>query len=332
MNAVRAAGLAAALRVPRFLGALTTGADFLDANIPARPAALAGSFAAYSDDPVAFLYNPAALGRQSQPMLSATHFLSIVDTEFDQASYVEPLTVWGSEAGLGMDVQYDTTGNFQQIDAQGNALGSVANYDLLAEGAGGIAITDRLRLGAAAKIFDSLLAQYHAQGYAADLGAQYDLAPGFTLGAALMNMGSESAFISVADALPARLSLAARYVVVDEGLNLLQASAEVDRFFSQADPTAAGFGAEYWYARTLVFRLGWLDAALAGPMSIGMGVRWGSLELDYTYSSLGDLGMMNRFSLTVALGSLFEKLGWTVAPIRGVRTGSAAPEVRVAAP
>ena len=72
--------LALALLVcPGFAHAVSSGADFLRAELPARPAALGGAFVAIHTDPSAFLWNPAALAWLSEPVLGATHFSSIVD-------------------------------------------------------------------------------------------------------------------------------------------------------------------------------------------------------------------------------------------------------------
>ena len=327
-----ALALLACLWAPRPLAALASGADFLSAQIPARPAAMAGAYGAYDDDAVAFLWNPGALGKVPEPMLSATHFLSIVDTEFDQASYVQPLRVWNSNGGLGMDIQYDTTTNFDQIDAQGNNLGAVENYDLLVAGGGGLALSDALRLGVTAKLFSSRLAEYKAQGFAVDLGAQSDITGRLTLGMALLNMGTQSAYDEVADPLPTDYSLAARYLLVDSSLVRIQTAAQLDRPWSTDGPVTLGVGAEYWYARSLVFRAGYKFGVDVGPLSMGAGFKWQGLSLDYAYNTLGDLGMTNRFSMTVELGTLFKKLGWTVEPIQGLRPREEPGPLHVSAP
>lgn len=152
--------------------ALSSGADFLRAEIPARPAALAGAFGAFDDDVNAFLWNPAALGSVRQPLVGATHFSSIVDTQFNQAAFVQPLRVWNSRAGLGLSIQYSSTGDFDQIDLAGNDLGAVENYDLLLQASAGMEISRGLRLGLSAKTFNSRLAEFRSRGFAVDLGGR----------------------------------------------------------------------------------------------------------------------------------------------------------------
>jgi hypothetical protein len=278
---------------------------------------MAGAFAAYSDDPVAFLWNPAALGKVSEPMVSATHFLSIVDTEFDQASFIQPLRIGASNAGMGMNIQYDTTSNFDQIDAQGNDLGAVANYDLLVGGSAGLSLSDSVRLGVTAKVFGSRLAEYQARGFAVDLGGQSDITENTTLAATLMNLGSQSAYDQVADPLPTDFNLAARTMIINTDQESIQMGAQLDRPFSTDIPITLGVGGEYCYIHTLSFRAGWLFGAEVGPFSLGLGFKWQGFSLDYAYNTLGNLGETNRFSISVELGTLFQRLGWTVAPIQG---------------
>ena len=334
MRAPRLLGLLAAALclAPGGLLALESGADFLDAQIPARPAAMAGAFAAYSDDPVAFLWNPAALGAAAEPMVSATHFLSIVDTEFDQASFIQPLRIGDSKAGMGMNVQYDTTTNFDQIDAAGNDLGAVENYDLLVGGSAGMSLGGTMRLGFTAKVFDSRLLTYEARGFAVDLGGQSDVTDRMTLAATLMNLGTQSAYDQVADPLPTNFDLAGRYLIFDADEEMIQMGAQLDRPFSTDLPITLGVGGEYSYRRTLVFRAGWLFGTQLGPFSLGVGFKWHGFSVDYAYNSLGDLGMTNRFSVSVELGTLFQRLGWTVDPIQNGRPSGEEAPVHVTAP
>jgi hypothetical protein len=309
-------GLAALFAAPKSLAALASGADFLAAQIPARPAAMGGAFGAFDDDATAFLWNPAALGAAAEPMVSATHFVSIADTEFDQASYVQPLRIGPENAGLGLDVQYDTTSNFDQIDANGNDLGAVENYDLLVSAAGGFALGPALRLGAAAKTFDSALAGYKAQGFAVDLGVQSDVTRRLAMGLAFLDLGTQQAYDQVADPLPAACTLAARYRVLDTLEGLSDLSAQAQRPVNSDGSTVLALGGEYWYRSTLAFRAGYQIGVDTGPFSLGAGLKWQGLTFDYAFNTLGDLGMTHRFTLGMELGTLFRRLGWTVDPIR----------------
>lgn len=301
------------------LDALYSGADFLRAEIPARPAALGGAFGAFDDDVNAFLWNPAALGSVRQPLVGATHFASIVDTAFNQASFVQPLRIWDTTAGLGLSIQHSSTSGFNQIDLAGNDLGPVENYDLVLLAGGGLRLSRTLTVGLNAKAFNSRLAEFRARGFAVDLGGQSQVHPKVMLGIALLDVGSQEAYDQVADPLPTIFRLAGRFHVLSNEEAEIQSSLQLDRPWSTNGSITLAAGAEYWYRKVLAFRAGWRFGTDLGPFSLGAGFVWQGLTLDYAYNSLGDLGLSHRFSVGAELGTLFKRLGWTVDPIEGLR-------------
>lgn len=311
--------LLALLALSGQLPALYSGADFLRAEIPARPAALAGAFGAFDDDVNAFLWNPAALGAVRQPLVGATHFASIVDTAFNHAAFVQPLTVWDNPAGLGLSIQYSSTAGFNQIDLAGNDLGPVENYDLVLLAGGGMQISRTLNLGINAKAFNSRLAEFRARGFAVDLGGQSRVHERVTLGVALLDVGAQEAYDQVADPLPTLFRMAGRFHVLRNDESEIEAALQLDRPWSTNGAITLGTAVEYWYRQVIAFRAGWRMGADLGPFSLGAGFRWQGLTVDYAYNSLGDLGLTHRFSLGAELGTLFKRLGWTVEPIEGLR-------------
>jgi hypothetical protein len=323
------AGLAALL--PQRAHALAAGADFLRAEIPARPAAIAGAFAAFDDDVSAFLWNPAALSALKQPLVGATHFTSIVDTAFDQASFVQPLRVWDQAAGIGLSIQDSSTSNFDQIDSNGNDVGAVENYDLVLLVGGGLRLSKTLGLGLNLKTFNSRLAEFRSRGFAVDLGLQSQLNPRVSFGVALMDVGAQEAYDQVADPLPTLFRLGVKGVVIKDEETTLQVAAQLDRPWATNGPITLAVGAEYWYRDMVAFRSGWRFGEDLGPFSLGLGFKYQGFNLDYAYNSLGDLGQTHRFSVGAELGTLFQRLGWTVKPIEGLRPDRSDPN-RISAP
>jgi len=330
LRALPAWSLGAAL-APSSAAALSAGADFLNAELPARPAAMAGAFNAFSDDANAFLWNPAALGALKQPYLGVTHFNSILDTSFDQASYAQPLRVWNADSGLGFSIQHSSTANFNQTDLNGNDLGAIENYDLVLGVAAGTAISPAMRLGIGAKLFNSRLAEFRARGFGVDIGAQHSLSERLTLGASFMDLGAQEAYDKVADPLPTRLRLGAKGTLIDSSEVFIQSAVQLERPWTTSDNITLGVGAEYWYRRALAFRAGWKFGVDVGPFSLGLGFKYQGLSFDYAYNTLGDLGLTHRLSLGAELGTVFAKAGWLVDAVSGER---AAPDgtPRVAAP
>jgi hypothetical protein len=321
--------VAAGLPAPAW--ALYSGADFLRAELAARPAAMAGAFSAHSDDANAFLWNPAALGAVNQPQIGLTHFNSILDTTFDLATYVQPLKLWNSASGLGLSVQHSSTSNFEQVDLQGNNVGAIENYDLVLGGGAGLALTKTLRMGVGAKMFNSRLAEFRARGFAVDLGVQNQLNERVFLGASFLDLGTQEAYDKVADPLPTRLKLGTKVTVVDSPEVFIQAAAQLERPWTSSDKITMGTGVEYWYMRVLAFRVGWKFGADLGPFSMGMGFKYQGMSIDYAYNTLGDLGLTHRLSLGADLGTVFTKAGWLIGAIEGDRK-AADGTVRVDAP
>jgi len=282
----------------------SSGADFLVADIPARPAALAGAFAAYDDDSNAFLWNPAALAKLGQTSLSATHFSSVVDTSYDQASLGIPIDGWG---GLGLSVQHSSTSNLDETDLAGNDLGSIPNGDWVLDFGYGVTVMTGLNLGLGLRGFDSRLAEFDSQGYAVDLGLQNDINRRLTFGLALDNLGQAQAYDQVSDPLPSLLRLGFRGLLVDSKEVLITAAAELDRPWNTSDPLLLALGAEYWYEGLVAFRVGYRFGVDNGNLSLGLGLKWIGLDFDYAYVSQGDLGQTHRFSISAELGTLYEK-------------------------
>jgi hypothetical protein len=310
---------------PSAAAALSAGADFLRAEIPARPAAMGGSFAAYHDDATAFLWNPAALGHVREPTLSATHFSSIVDTTFDQASFVQPLSIMGTPGGLGLGVQYSSTANLFETDLQGNDKGVIDNHDFVVQTGYGFMLTPRFSMGLGAKVFSSQLAEFKSRGLAVDLGVQSVIIERLDLGVSFVHLGIQEAYDSQSDPLPALLRMALKGVLVDTREVMIQAALGVDRPWTTSDPIVVSTGAEYWYQRSLAFRVGWRFGADTGNFTIGTGVKWFGLGFDYAYIPMGDIGITHRFTANAELGKVFEKAKLFVPDIGGPVEAPPAP-------
>lgn len=310
-------GLILLFALPAGAPALSAGADFLRAEIPARPAGMGGAFAAFHDDATAFLWNPAALAWVREPTLAATHFNSIIDTSYDQASFVQPLSIMKTPGGLGLGVQYSATSNLIETDLQGNDKGSIENHDFVLQTGYGFMLTPRFSLGLGGKVFSSALAEYKSRGAALDVGMQSQIIERMELGVSFVELGVQEAYDSQADPLPTLLRLALKGAVVDSPEVMILAGLEVNRPWTTSDPIVVSTGAEYWYMRTMAFRAGWRFGADTGNLSIGCGAKWYGLSFDYAYVAMGDIGITHRFSIGAELGKVFEKAKLFVPEITG---------------
>lgn len=268
---------------------------------------MGGAFAAYHDDATAFMWNPAALAFVKEPTISATHFSSIIDTNFDQASFVQPLSIMKTPGGLALGVQYSATSNLFETDLQGNDKGAIENHDFVIQTGYGFMLTERFALGLGGKVFSSQLAEYKSRGGAIDVGLQSRIIDRLDLGISFVELGVQEAFDSQADPLPTLLRMALKGVLVDTPEVMIQSGLEIDRPWTTSDPILVTTGAEYWYQRSLAFRAGWRFGADTGNLTIGCGVKWTGFSLDYAFVAMGDIGTTHRFTLGAELGKVFAK-------------------------
>jgi hypothetical protein len=287
---------------------------------------------AFRDDPHAFLWNPAALGATVQPLLGATHFQSIIDTSYDQAAFCQPIHNRKLPGGMGLALMHSSTANLNETDLQGRDAGVIENGDWVLHTAYGFQLNSTLGLGVALKGFNSRLDDYKSRGFAVDLGAQSQVSRRVTVGACFSELGVQEAYESQADPLPSLLRLGARGVLVDEPEVMIVAAAQLDRPWTSADPILLNLAAEYWYARKAAFRGGWRFGADTGNFTLGAGLKWAGMGLDYAFVSMGEIGISQRLSLTLELKTVLEMAKVYVPELNEGRDAPPPPPRRPEAP
>ncbi len=273
----------------------TTGAEFLLIEVPARSAALAAG-AAGQGDTQQLTWNPAGITGEEQASLAFTHAASFADTAYEQLEGLYPDWLGGAWAA---QVFYASTYNFVEINEYGEEVGALENYDLLASVTHARALGGGVSAGVTAKFFTSLLAGYSSQGGAADLGLQFQL-PGLPvrLGAALRNLGAMTAFESEADPLPLRLLAGASWDLQLGGGHAVNLLADVQQPLAGAENAAAAAGLQYSYGSLVAVRAGYRALDDLGSLSLGAGLRFGGIGLDYAYQPFNGLGDNHRFTLS----------------------------------
>jgi len=299
---------------PAWAGA-PTGADYLQAVVPARAAGMAGARAASADDPSDFLTDPAALGQDQGPSLQVDHDSSVLDTYFEQAVLVEPMKPL-LPGSLGILFQYSSTQGLDNLDSTGASQGQVDNYGLVGQLSYGFPLIRQLWLGASLKGLFSRLADAQSTGLAADLGLQGRLGASTCLGLCLADVGSQSAYDLSSDPLPTTLRLALASTLMDDPDGKVQAAAQLDRPWMSGQEPQLRLGIEGWFRQVLAVRLGYVYGATLGNLSLGLGTRFMGLALDYAFVPYGELGDSHHLSLTLDLADIAKTtgLGQTAVP------------------
>ncbi len=326
MAAVRALAAAAVLwlSAPAFSAAApgSTAANFLNLDVGARPAAMAGTFAGLADGADAIAYNPAGLALLGRSEASFMHnrYLPGIRQEWFAASF--PTKHDGTFAA---SINTLVVEPFPAYDVNDLPTGKVS----AADGAYGLAYARGLgggwSLGAGAQLISSRLDDRTATTAAYDVGAHWRAWRALELGLSALHLGGGLRYISATESLTRTIKFGAAFhplvllrqlPYIDRLSLLLDASLPSGQSIVVSEGLECSFG-------PLSVRAGERNGDYAGPgYTVGMGLALFRLEknrpeidFDYAFVDYGDLGAAHRAGLTVKFGaSLNEKDGNRAKP------------------
>ncbi len=295
---------------PRLLGQ-TSVYEFLQGDVGPRAAALSGSFVSMTNDPASLFYNPASLTTIDRPRTSLGYFKHLGNAASGHAVYAQQLRNFFLAAG----VVYMDYGTMTRTDASSNVLGEFGAHDLAFSAGAGLVLDEGLSAGVAIKFISSSIADYHSRAMAFDAGILYDLpAQRLTLGASIQNLGQQlKTFAGKTESLPLdfRIGVTTRpeHLPVLLNLNFHKLTEDADNILERFN--AFSVGVEFLMSESLRLRAGYnneqrrelklgTSAGLLG-FSFGGGLVVRDYQIDYAYSSLGQIGGFHRFGLAMAL-------------------------------
>ncbi|HOW90646.1 MAG TPA: PorV/PorQ family protein, partial [Elusimicrobiales bacterium] len=273
---------------------------FLKIDAGARAGAMAGAFTAVAEDALSIFYNPAGPAMSGGDQVSLAHAEWFEGLRNEHAAYTHAvsgrLSVFAGFAAL-------LSTSLDEYDATGLRTGSYGAMD----GAAGVGAAwkhrEDLCFGLFAKSVYQRGAEEKAYAYAGDMGVLYNYGGEMRFGAALQNLGTSIRLHRTRFDLPRTWRAGAAYRL--ERMAWLSA----ERLKAGGSGAAAALGAEGEYAitgkETVFARLGYKSGRsrnAGSGLSAGLGLRSGSLGVDYAFSPLGDLGDAHRFTLTFKFG------------------------------
>ncbi len=276
------------------------GYDFLRTSVGARPAAMGGSFVAVAGDIHSVFYNPAGMSfiRERQGTLSYLNHL--LDFQSGFLGYAQPV----AKGTLGAAINFYDFGDFDGRDANNEPTGNFGATGLVFSGGYSQELVKNVSVGGTGKYIRFQIDDFTQTAVALDAGLMISL-PGerMTIGASVLNLGSTtSAFINSKDDLP--VSFQAGVSKALEHLPVM-VTGTVVKF--RGDGLDFRFGGEITLSEQLVARLGYdsigrdqqVDSnkdRFAG-VSFGLGFKVNKFNIDYSLSSFGEVGSLNRFTL-----------------------------------
>jgi hypothetical protein len=231
-----------------------------------------------------------------------TYLNHLLDFNSGFLAYGHPLKKGALAAGL----YFFDYGNFEGKDVDNLPTGEFGANSLVFSLAFARELLSNLSLGLTGKYIRFDIEQYNSAAVAADVGLMYSIPKQrlhFGIGA--FNLGSATkAFIDAKDDLPMNFQFGLAKSL--EHLPLMLTAALVKY---KEESVLIRLGGEFTLSQQLFLRLGYNSAGkdqkvssgsasdnLAG-FSIGAGLKLRKFDIDYSYSSAGEVGSLNRITL-----------------------------------
>lgn len=273
-------------------------ASFLNIGVGARALSLGGAGTAFANDATALYWNPSRLVSVEKREIAFSHAELAESTRLDFGGYVHP-----SEKGaFGAGFTYLSHGSIEGRDGQGRSTAKFGASDaalLLAYARKG----EIVRLGVTLKYIRSHIAEAEAQTVAFDMGlSKARDVNGFKIegGVAMRNVGPGLKYADQKNDLPLTLAFG---LLLKKGALGLGLDYEYRPRIGGND---AGAGLEYEAIKGIYVRGGYgtkeavgggssFDAAKG--LAFGLGIKSGSVRLDYGIKPMGELGRAHRFDV-----------------------------------
>ena len=295
--------LLAALLFPAMSFAQSAGYTFLRTPVGARQAAMAASFISISKDAHSIYYNPAGLADMSNRAATFGYINNILDVQDFFGAYVMP----HKQGSYGFALQYTDYGEFKRTNEFGEELGNFGANNVIAYLNYSRAHTERLLVGGNLKYIRSALADFSSDAFALDLGVIYhsSLFDNLNFGAGVFNLGRvRKAFDGTKEDLPLNFQLGASkrlaHLPLMYSLTLVAYPDENVQFRA---------GGEFNLSQNAFLRLGYntlgrdqkvgTDSDRFAGLSIGLGLDYRQYKFDYGMSSFGEIGNLNRLSMSI---------------------------------
>ncbi|HEY5038885.1 MAG TPA: PorV/PorQ family protein [bacterium] len=268
----------------------------LSVGLGARAVGMGDSFTAIADDLSAIHYNSAGLAQITDPQLSLMHNSYLDGGFYETLGFVLPCHDAGT---LGLGINYLNYGSIENRDSTGTLLGSYTPFDISARGAFGFRMDNNTYLGISSEWMRQEIAGVVHTGISWDIGFLTKPFDRFSVGLNFQNLGVETGGYN----LPASLSIGAAY-----RLGLTKQDRDVLIFDGDGNLSFQGVsrlngGVEYTFMKNYFLRGGYSYALTSDPvgngLSFGAGAQLGHFQLDYSFSFMGDLGNVQRLSLTL---------------------------------
>jgi hypothetical protein len=286
--------------------------EFLKLDTSPRAAAVAGSYVATGDDPNVIFYNPAGINLLTGTPVSFSFLKYLLDINSASLTYSKSFEGIGRFAA---GIQYINYGTFTRADENGTDLGTFGAGEMALLVGYGNEIDKNFYYGANIKLIYSSIGGVSSSAAALDLGLHYTFpSERWNFGLSVLNFGTQlKKYFSTREDLPLDVRLGFskeleklpfRFFWSFNKLNEKQ-----DNFLNRFKQIT--LGGEFKFGQSLRLRFGYdsekrkemkigTTTGLTG-ISVGLGFKVSSYNVDYAYSSLGSIGGLHRIGISTNL-------------------------------
>ncbi len=282
--------------------------EFLRVDASPRVAGLGGSFVAANDDADVIFSNPAGISFLTNTPVSFSYVNYILDVSMASLSASKLFPGIGR---FGLGVKYINEGNFTGADEFGNTLSDFRCGETQFKAAYSNVLDDNLSYGVSGGLVYSKLADYSSSALTFDVGLNYSIpSERINIAFVMLNGGTQlSTYSGARESLPVdvRVGISKRllYLPLKFYFDLHKLNEESGSFSDRLSNFS--FGGEFSLGKALRFRLGYENekrkelkignyAGLAG-FSVGLGLVISTYNLNYAYSSWGEIPGLHRFGI-----------------------------------
>lgn len=286
--------------------------EFLNLDVSAREASLAGSALARTDDPSAFYYNPALSVSSKNRAVTFGFLKHVLDIN---GGYVFSTFQLPKAGYFGVGIGYLNYGSFAKTDAAGNQYGTFGAGDGVLTLNYANYLGKDLSYGVNLKGIYSSIDTYSSSALAIDAGLYYDFPDEMMgVGFSVVNAGQQlSSYDGLKEPLPfdVRIGVSKQLEHLPLILNLAFQGLG-DPSLSFADKLRSFVvGGEFLLSNNFHVRIGYnnlqhqqmkigLNSGIEG-LSFGIGLKFLGYGFDYSYSSWGArIGGLHRINVTTA--------------------------------
>lgn len=286
--------------------------QFLDLDVSAREAALAGSALARTDDPSAFYYNPALAVSSKDRAVTFGFLKHVLDIN---GGYVFSTFQLPETGYFGVGIGYLNYGSFAKTDDAGNQYGTFSAGDAVLTLNYSNYLAKDFSYGVNLKGIYSSIDTYSSAGLAFDFGLYYDFPQDLMgVGFSVVNAGQQlSYYDGVKEPLPFDVRLGVSKQLEHLPLILNFAFERLgDSGLSFSDKLRSFvIGGEFLLSDNFHVRVGFnnlqhqqmkigLSSGIEG-LSFGLGLKFFGYGFDYSYSSWGPkIGGLHRINVTTS--------------------------------